>query len=310
MKKLSHLDKYGNVKMIDISDKIISERSAISSGIVKMSKESIECIKNDKIPKGNVFTIAKIAGIQAAKKTSELIPLCHQLNISWIDISFQIKNQNIIVKSIAKTKQATGIEMEVLTATSIACLTIYDMCKSIDKKIEISEITLDEKTGGKKLISYFSPKTAIITLSDSRDKIRDISGKLLKDGLKKNGCSLKYYNLIPDDEKKLKHEIESLVKKDFDLIVTTGGTGIGPKDITIETIEPILSQRLNGVEQALHNYGRKKISTAMLSRLIVGKINNTFIICLPGSTSAIKDAINVLMPHFLHVYPMSKGKKH
>ena len=296
--------------MIDISDKLISERTATSSGLIKMSKETIEFIRNDNIPKGNVFTIAKIAGIQAAKKTSELIPLCHQLNISWIDISFEIKNQNILVKSVAKTKEATGIEMEVLTATSIACLTIYDMCKSIDKKIKILEVKLDNKTGGKKSINYFSPQTAIITLSDSRYKKTDLSGKILKEGLKNNGCKLEYYNLIPDDEKKLKFEVESLVKKDFNLIVTTGGTGVGPRDITVETINPMLSQRLNGVEQALHNYGRKKTSTAMLSRLIVGRILNTFIICLPGSTSAIKDALNVLMPHFLHVYQISKGKKH
>ena len=310
MKKLSHLDNNGNVKMVDISDKSISERTAIASGTIKMSNETIKFIRNDKIPKGNVFTIAKIAGIQAAKKTSEFIPLCHQLNISWIDISFEIRNQNILVKSIAKTKESTGIEMEVLTATSIACLTIYDMCKSIDKKIEILNIKLDHKAGGKKSINYLSPKTAIITLSDSLNKKTDLSGKILKEGLKGNGCKLEYYNLIPDDEQKLKIEVESLVKNNFNLIVTTGGTGVGPRDVTVETISPMLSQRLNGVEQALHNYGRKKTSTAMLSRLIVGRILNTFIICLPGSTSAIKDALNVLMPDFLHVYPMLKGKKH
>ena len=200
--------------------------------------------------------------------------------------------------------------MEVLTATSVACLTIYDMCKSIDKNIEISEIKLDKKTGGKNLFEYYNPKTAILTLSDTRNKKTDFSGQILNEGLEKNGCNIKYYKLIPDDRKKLELEVENLLKKDFDLIVTTGGTGVGPRDITIETISPMLSQRLNGVEQALHNFGRKKTSTAMLSRLIVGRIRNTFIICLPGSSSAINDALNVLMPHFLHVYPMSKGKKH
>ena len=310
MKKFSHLDENGNVKMVDISDKPITERTAISSAKIKISKETIELINDDKIPKGNVFSIAKIAGIQAAKKTSDLIPLCHQLNISWIDISFEIQNHNIFVKSFAKTKEATGIEMEVLTATSVACLTIYDMCKSIDKDIEISEIKLDKKTGGKNLFEYYNPKTAILTLSDTRNKKTDLSGQILNEGLEKNGCNIKYYKLIPDDRKKLELEVENLLKKDFDLIVTTGGTGVGPRDITIETISPMLSQRLNGVEQALHNFGRKKTSTAMLSRLIVGRIRNTFIICLPGSSSAINDALNVLMPHFLHVYPMSKGKKH
>ena len=96
----------------------------------------------------------------------------------------------------------------------------------------------------------------------------------------------------------------------FDLIVTSGGTGVGPYDVTIDTIEPMLTKKLQGVEQALHSYGQKNIATAMLSRLLAGSIESTFIICLPGSPGAAKDPISVLMPNFLHVFPMSKGNRH
>ena len=117
-----------------------------------------------------------------------------------------------------------------------------------------------------------------------------------------NGDKKKYFESETDDGGR--------ILKDFELVVTSGGTGVGPFDVTIETIEPILSQRLSGVEQALHSYGRTKTPTAMLSRLLAGRIDNTFVICLPGSPGAAKDALSVLMPDFLHVFPMVEGERH
>ncbi|WP_165974164.1 cyclic pyranopterin monophosphate synthase MoaC [Marinitoga lauensis] len=145
----THIDENGNVQMVDVSNKDITLRVAKAHGKIKMKKETLEAIVSGKITKGNVLTTAKIAGIMGAKKTSELIPMCHNIFISKIDIEFKINEDNIEIFSFAKTNSQTGIEMEALTAVNIAALTIYDMCKAVDREMEITEIYLLEKSGGK-----------------------------------------------------------------------------------------------------------------------------------------------------------------
>jgi cyclic pyranopterin phosphate synthase len=137
--------------MVDISDKKASKRVAIASGSVNVSKKTLELIKNDNVEKGDIFSTARIAGIMASKKTHELIPLCHNINIDFIkvDISVDSKMSSINVICESQTTQKTGVEMEALVACSVACLTIYDMIKSRDKKASITDIKLDFKSGGK-----------------------------------------------------------------------------------------------------------------------------------------------------------------
>jgi cyclic pyranopterin phosphate synthase len=156
MKKLSHINSRGKAEMVDVSEKEISTRTAEAYAEVKVSKEVFNAIKNNSVKKGDVLSIAKFAGIQAAKKTSELIPLCHNIFISKIDVELKLNSQKktVEIKSFAKTTAQTGIEMEALTAVSVAALTVYDMCKAIDKSMIISEIKLLSKTGGKSG-SYF-----------------------------------------------------------------------------------------------------------------------------------------------------------
>jgi len=156
MKKLSHINSKGKAEMVDVSEKKISTRTAEAYAEVEVSKEVFDAIKNNSVKKGDVLSIAKFAGIQAAKKTSELIPLCHNIFISKIDVELKLNLQKktVEIKSFAKTTAQTGIEMEALTAVSVAALTVYDMCKAIDKSMIISEIKLLSKTGGKSG-SYF-----------------------------------------------------------------------------------------------------------------------------------------------------------
>ncbi|TAL68879.1 MAG: cyclic pyranopterin monophosphate synthase MoaC [Bacteroidetes bacterium] len=150
-KKLTHIDNNGKSKMVDVSGKKITLRTAIASGIVKLGEKTYKAVIENNISKGDVLAVAKIAGIQAAKKTSYLIPLCHNIFISNIDLNFIfIDDKNSIeIISEVKTESTTGVEMEALTAVSIAALTIYDMCKGVDKSIVIGEIELISKTGGK-----------------------------------------------------------------------------------------------------------------------------------------------------------------
>lgn len=151
MDNFSHYSKDGLPEMVDISGKDVSSRSARASGFLKMKKETIELIEKRLLPKGDPFEIAKIAGIMGAKRTSDLIPLCHPLLLSYVNVEISIDHgkNGVAVSSEVRLMGKTGAEMEALTAVSIAALTIYDMCKSVDKTVEIGEIRLVEKTGGK-----------------------------------------------------------------------------------------------------------------------------------------------------------------
>jgi len=144
-KKFSHLDKKGKAKMVDVGEKPDVKRTAVAKGSILLAKETIELIKDNQIKKGDVLSVAKIAGIQAAKKTSDLIPLCHPLLLTNIDVSFEIKTEKIEVESKVECIGKTGVEMEALTAVSVAALTIYDMCKAVDKNMKIGEIKLWQK---------------------------------------------------------------------------------------------------------------------------------------------------------------------
>ena len=149
MSRISHLNKKGEAHMVNIGEKEISKRCAIAEGIVRVESTTIEKIKKDKLPKGDLFGTARIAGIMAAKKTSELIPLCHNLLISSVKIEIKLVKNDIHVLSSVKCHGKTGVEMEALTAVSVSCLTIYDMLKGLDKNAFIANIQLLEKSGGK-----------------------------------------------------------------------------------------------------------------------------------------------------------------
>ena len=151
MKKLSHIDKEGKARMVDVSGKAPTQREAVARGSVHMSKSTLAMVESNKIAKGNVLDTARLAGIMAAKKTCDMIPLCHQLNLSSVSVDFKLatKSSKIEIEAKARCFGETGVEMEALTAVSVAALTIYDMCKAVDKAMMISDIRLIEKRGGK-----------------------------------------------------------------------------------------------------------------------------------------------------------------
>lgn len=149
MNKLSHLDESGNIKMVDVSEKDVTKRRAVASAKILMNPNTLEILQNQANPKGNPLEIARIAGIMAAKQTSNLIPLCHQLPLSKVDVKTELKDYGIYLEAEVVTTAQTGVEMEALTAVSLASLTIYDMCKAVQKDMQITEIQLESKTGGK-----------------------------------------------------------------------------------------------------------------------------------------------------------------
>ncbi len=159
--KLTHFDEDGKAKMVDVSEKPVTYRKAEAMGSVYMKSETLKLIRDKKVSKGDALCVARIAGIMAAKKTADIIPMCHPLNVSSVDIEFVFdeKKNRLDIKTSAKTAGQTGVEMEALVAASVAALTIYDMCKSADREMVIGEIMLLKKSGGKS--GKFKRKTAI-----------------------------------------------------------------------------------------------------------------------------------------------------
>ncbi len=149
--RLSHTDEQGNARMVDVGGKPVTDRRAVARGVVRMSVETAALIAEGNAPKGDVIGVARIAGIQAAKRTAELIPLCHQLPLSFVDVDIEVDRETgtVTLTAEARTSAQTGVEMEALTACSVAALTVYDMVKGVERGVEIASVALQEKSGGK-----------------------------------------------------------------------------------------------------------------------------------------------------------------
>ena len=149
MSSLTHLNNKGEAHMVDVSDKVDTARTAIAQSLVELTPAIVAAITDDNLPKGDLYATARIAGIQAAKKCSDLIPLCHPLPLSKITVDIELQGNSLVITALCKTTGKTGVEMEALTAASVAALTVYDMCKGLDKGMIIRETKLLEKSGGK-----------------------------------------------------------------------------------------------------------------------------------------------------------------
>ncbi len=306
--------------MRNITSKQISLRTADGHGTVFCSKETIELIENNKIPKGNIFEFARAAAFFAAKKTDDLLPHCHPVTIDGMDVDFEliVSNENrngILIKAAAKSIGRTGIEMEVLTAISIAALTIYDMLKPVDKNLEIGSIKLIDKKGGKSdRQKYFAtpPTCAVLVCSDStaEGKREDNSGKLIMEMLRNFNVEQIEYKIVPDDKKQIQAQLKEWVAKDIHFIFTTGGTGLGPRDNTVNAVKEILERDADGVTEAIRSFGQMRTPLAMMSRAVAGSIAQTLIVSLPGSSDGAREGMEAILPGIFHARKMLKGGGH
>ena len=297
--------------MVDITSKTNTLRVATAQAIVKTSsKKTIELIESGRIPKGNVFEMAKTAGLLGVKKTPDLLPDCHPIPIEHTDIEYSIDGLEIIITVTMKTIYKTGVEVEAMHGASVVALTMYDMLKPVDKQVEIRTIKLLQKTGGKS--SFNTPTeglTALIVVcsdSVSRGEKEDKSGKLIVAKMQDIGLETEY-TVIPDE----RSEIDKLVKEsNNDLVVFTGGTGVGPRDVTPDAIRPLLDTTLSGVEEEMRRYGQERTPYAMLSRSVAGIKDKKIILALPGSSNGAKECIDAVFPNLLHVFQVLKGTNH
>lgn len=301
--------------MIDVSQKIETLRTAVAESRVVAKKETVDRAARGDTPKGEVFSVARAAAVLAAKKTSELIPYCHPLALDSVQISFEPGESQIAIRAEVKTVGKTGVEMEALTTASIAALTIYDMLKGIDKEVTIGETRLIEKQGGKSDYeeTFLTPlKAAVLVTSDSVSAGRkaDRSGKIIVEEMKRFPVEVRHYEIVPDDRKHICQKVLGWAKEGIELILTTGGTGLGPRDVTVEAVREIIEREVPGIAETMRGYGQRRTPYAMLSRGVVGIRGKTLLITLPGSSKGVRESIQAIFPNVLHAFNMMGGGGH
>ena len=302
--------------MIDVTHKSSTLRIAIAQAIVKVSKmETIIAIEKDLVPKGNIFAMSKAAGLLGIKKTPDLLPDCHPLPIEFTGIEYEINNLEIKVICTVKTLYKTGVEVEAMHGASVVALNMYDMLKPIDKGIEINQIKLIEKKGGKSDYAHRFQKgltAAVIVCSDtiSQGKKEDKAGKTIVAKLESCDVVISDYQVIPDEKSRIKEKAKHYVEQGIDLIVFTGGTGLSKRDVTPEALTEIIERKIPGIEEAIRSYGQERTPYSMLSRSVAGTISNTLVLALPGSTNGAKESMDAIFPAVLHVFGILKGARH
>lgn len=302
--------------MIDITHKITSLREATAQAIVKVSSnETIDAINKNKVPKGNIFEMSKAAGLLAVKKTPELLPDCHPMPIESTTVEYDMDGLNIMIKVSVKTIYKTGVEVEAMHGASVVALNIYDMLKPIDKGIEITGIKLIHKKGGKSDFrneKYSNIPARVIVCSDTIfDGLKeDKAGEVILQKLKDSGISITSKIIIPDEPAQIESSLEDAKSDGIQLLIYTGGTGLSSRDITPESIEPLLDRKIPGISEAIRSYGQDRMPYAFLSRSIAGTIGGMLVITLPGSTNGGKESMDAIFPHVLHSFKVLRGERH
>jgi len=335
--ELTHLDSDGRARMVDVGDKAVTKRTATATGRLVTRPDVIALVRADDLPKADVLATARIAGIQGAKKTSELIPLCHQLPLSSVKVDFDFTADSILITATAKTTGQTGVEMEALTAVTVAALTLHDMIKAVDAAATMTDIQLRDKSGGKhghwtrpsssapgsapELVEGTPTKrprrsrprantAAVIVASTAgaTGKRPDTTGPVIAQWLTAAGYAAEL-TVVSDAD--VAAEVVRVLKTAPAVILTTGGTGVSPTDRTPEATLAVLDRELPGVAEAIRAHGLAATPMAALSRAVAGTARDTVIINLPGSPGGVNDGLSVLdelLPHL--VAQVSGGGPH
>ncbi|MCL4306384.1 bifunctional molybdenum cofactor biosynthesis protein MoaC/MoaB [bacterium] len=302
--------------MIDVSEKNPTLRFAVAESVLTVSPQVIERIKAGTVPKGNPLEVARVAGVMAAKKTSEIIPFCHPVPIEYIKIEHSVADDRITLTATVKGIYRTGMEMEAMTASAVAALTVYDMLKMLDDNMELLSVRLLKKQGGKSDFrdAFSEPlRAAVLVMSDSvaAGKKSDASGLLIRDRLSSLGLEIIKYEIVPDDKVLIADTLKKYCDEDHvDLVMTTGGTGFSPRDTTPEAMQDVIEREVPGIPEAIRTYGQERTPYAMLSRARAGLRGNTLIVNLPGSKRGVQESLDALFPGMLHAFQMIWGGGH
>lgn len=302
--------------MVDITHKPSTLRKAIATATVETSSPAtIEAIEQRKVPKGDIFEFARAAALFGVKKTSDVIPDCHPLPVEYTGITYRIEGLSVIISVEVHTIYKTGVEVEAMHGASVAALVMYDMLKPIDKKVEIRNIRLLEKKGGKSGDPSFPAvnlKAAVVVCSDSihKGENEDVSGKTIISQLEKHGFQEVSYTIVPDEWKTIQKTLAEYREGNYDLVIFTGGTGVSARDVTPDALSPMIDRPMPGIMETARHYGQERIKTAMLSRSLAGFSGKTLVLAFPGSKKAAEEYMQALFPQVLHVFQLKNNYRH
>lgn len=317
---LSHLDGDGRARMVDVSAKSDTTRIAVAAGELVTTPEVIALVRADDMPKADVLATARIAGINGAKRTSELIPLCHQLALSSVKVEFGFTANTITIEASAKTKGPTGVEMEALTAVAVAGLTLHDMVKAVDPAATMTNVRLLTKDGGKHGhwersrsvreagSEPLGPRSAVVLVASTggaRGTREDTTGPQIAEWLRAQGFTVRGPLVYADAD--IAAGLTDALTGAPAVVISTGGTGASPTDATPESTSRLITRELPGIAEAIRARGADKFPKASLSRGVAGLAGTTIVVNLPGSPGGVRDGLAVLEPILDHLVEQVAG---
>lgn len=317
----SHLDDEGAPRMVDVGAKPVTARRAVATATVRMRPDVLAQLVEAGGPKGDAFVTARLAGIGAAKRTAELIPLCHPLPLDRVDVELtaDAADGTVRITTEARATARTGVEMEALTAASVAALTLYDMAKALQRDIVIERVELLEKSGGRS--GHYGRESAapatheavVVTCSkrSAAGERDDASGPGLVAALHDAGFDVAPDAVVvADDEQAIASLLRSLADAGHRLILTTGGTGLTPTDVTPAATRQVIDREAPGLAELMRAAGMASTPMAALSRGIVGTRGTTLIANLPGSPRGAQESLTALLPVLRHALDQLAGGDH
>ena len=327
MTKPSHLGADGEPRMVDVGEKPVTARRAVAGATVRMRPDVLAALLDAGGPKGDAMVTARLAGIGAAKRTSELIPLCHPLPLDHVDVELLTDRESgvVTVRAEARATARTGVEMEALTAASVAALTLYDMAKSLQRDIVIERIELLSKSGGRSgdyerdaPVAAAAPveaahEAAVVTCSNrsASGERPDESGPILVSMLREAGFDVAdVAHVVPDDAGAIASLLAQLADAGHRLILTTGGTGLSPTDVTPAATRRVIEREAPGLAELMRAAGLASTPMASLSGGVVGTRGRTLIANLPGSPRGARESLEALLPVLRHALEQLAGADH
>jgi molybdenum cofactor biosynthesis protein MoaC len=321
--------------MADVRGKRPTRRRAVAVGELHAGTNAFMAIIEHRLPKGDALAMAEIAGLQGAKQASQLLPLCHPLMLDFVEVRCVPVPERQVIRVYCEvaSEARTGVEMEALAGVNAALLSVYDLSKPVEPALSLGGIRLLFKEGGKKGLwlhpdgmneeeqTHYRPKalprldgwrSVVLTLSDraSHGDYVDQSGPLLADALQRLGADVVTTDVLPDDIDVLTARLHDLAEAGIDLVLTTGGTGLGPRDITPEALAQVATRRVPGLAEMFRSESRHHTPLAWLSRADAVLVKQMLVIGLPGSPRAVAQGLSILAPVLAHARAMIDGGSH